>query len=84
MAKKGTPPSGILYRSPTGDLWFLFNSWDHPRKVTNAALKRAFSAHAKKAAPKDLIGNTLPQEMLDILEDLFEVTLLGAWWVWGP
>jgi hypothetical protein len=83
MAHQGTPHNGILYRGATGDLWFLRDDWKHPQKVDHSLLMERFSAHAKKAGPEDFLGSDIPQDILDILNDLFG-PLIGAWWVWGP
>ncbi len=41
MAKRGTKHRGILYRGATGDLWFLRDDWDHPRRFNDDRLKDA-------------------------------------------
>ena len=46
-------------------------------------MHKAFSAHAEKKPIEDFIGNDLPEDILEILNDLFG-PLIGAWWVWGP
>ena len=83
MAKEGTPHNGILYRGATGELWFLRDDHDHPTRVDDLRLKELFSAHVKEAASGDVVGRDLPEDIIDILNDLFG-PVIGAWWVWGP
>lgn len=83
MAKKGTPQRGILYRGATGDLWFLRDDWDHPQRFNDARVQKAFSAHAEAKPLQDFMGHDVPQDILDILNELFG-PLIGAWWIWGP
>jgi hypothetical protein len=82
MSIKGTPHSGILYRGATGDLWFMRDDHDQATRIKNPALETLVESHLKKAAP-DFVGPDLPEDIMDILNDLFG-PLIGAWWVWGP
>lgn len=82
MAQEGTPHSGILYRGATGDLWFMRDDHDHPTRIDDPRLEPLFSAHAKRAGG-DVMGSDVPEDILDLLNDLFG-PVIGAWWVWGP
>ncbi len=83
MAKRGTKHRGILYRGATGDLWFLRDDWDHPRRFNDDRLKALFSTHAEKTPLEDFLGHDLPDDIIALLDKLFG-PLIGAWWVWGP
>ncbi len=82
MAKKGTTHSGILYRSPTGDLYFMRDNQRKPRKLDRELRERVEMA-AMKVGSKEFVTYHLPKSILDDLEDLFG-PLIGAWWIWGP
>ncbi len=83
MSSQGTPHGGILYRGATGELWFMRDDHQQPTRIKNSALEMLVEGYAKKASPDEFIGSDLPQDILDILNDLFG-PLVGAWWVWGP
>jgi len=82
MAKKGTPHSGVLYRSPTGDLYFMRDNFRKPRKL-GPELRERVEMAAKKVGSRDFVSFHLPKKILDELEALFG-PLIGAWWIWGP
>jgi hypothetical protein len=82
MAKKGTPHSGILYRSPTGDLYFMRDNQRKPRKL-DPELRERVQMAAMKVGSKQFVTYHLPKSILDDLEHLFG-PLIGAWWIWGP
>jgi hypothetical protein len=81
MEKRGQ--HGILYRGASGDLWFLRDDWDHPRRFKDDQVHTAFSAHAEAKPLEDFMGTDLPENIMKILNELFG-PLTGAWWVWGP
>jgi hypothetical protein len=80
MAKKGTPHSGVLYRSPTGDMYFMRDNFKKPRKLDPALSERVQMAGRKS---KEYASFHLPKSILDELEELFG-PLIGAWLIWGP
>ena len=76
--------NGILYRGASGDLWFLRDDWDHPRRFNDERMHAAFSAHAEAKPLEDFMGNELPKEILELLDELGFGPVIGAWWIWGP
>ena len=72
---------GIVYKGASGDLWFLRDDWDKPRKIQHAQLKTLISSHMQQSGQP--FADRFPQDILDILNGLFG-PLIGAWCVWGP
>jgi hypothetical protein len=79
MAKKGTPHSGVLYRSPTGDIYFMRDNFRKARKLDRELGQRVMAAKRSR----DSASFHLPKKILEELEDLFG-PLIGAWLIWGP
>lgn len=82
MAPRGKKHGGILIRGATGDLWFLRDDRVRPLKARHPELKKKFDAFARRHPSKGDVGKDLPEDILDILDDLFG-PLIGAWWIWG-
>jgi hypothetical protein len=78
--------SGILYRSPNGDLYFRANYEDQPHRIPDDR-KHVVEDAAKKKGQAHFVENDLPDDILELLNDLYGDLfgpLIGAWWVWGP
>ena len=83
MDKEGTPHGGILYRSPTGDLYFRRDDKDEPELITKHTHKRIVEDRAKETGREDFVLHDLPEDILEFLNEEFG-PLIGIWWVWGP
>jgi hypothetical protein len=87
MATKGTQPVGILYRTPTGDLYFRADYQDEPHLIP-ADKKKVIEARAKEKGLAHFVENDLPEDVLKLINDLLSELgfgpVVGAWWVWGP
>lgn len=76
---------GVLFRGPTGDLWFLRYEDDQPRKIDNPDLKSKVEAYMQQTNQE--VASELPADIIADLEELLKAffgPLIGAWCVWGP
>jgi hypothetical protein len=77
MAAKGAEPKhhGALIRGATGDLWFLRDDSELPVRVedmiTNRDVWKRLNDLLPKGPEEQLLTVGLPQEVNDILEDIF-------------
>ena len=71
MEVEGTPHSGVLIRGATGHLWFLRDDFDQPQRIEHAELGELVKGYAEEEGREDFVGNELPEDVLEILNDLF-------------
>jgi hypothetical protein len=80
MAPRAKQRGGILIRGATGELYAMRHGDPRPRKIgKNSKLAKAFEAHVRKNPPTVFARSDLPEDVLELLEDLFG-PLSGLWW----
>ncbi len=80
MAPRAKQRGGILIRGATGELYAMRHGDPRPRKIRqDSKLAKAFETHARKNPPTGGARSDLPEDVLELLEDLFG-PLSGAWW----
>lgn len=73
MEQKGgrAEHGGIIIRGATGELWFMRDDFDAPRKVEDPDLLKRLSGFLDRQAEQQQFGFPLPDEIMDGVEAAF-------------